>query len=70
VTRHDPHRTARVLEVIVEFALDYGHAPSLRQIGKLVGLNSPSSVSKHLETLRERGAIYVCRCGCGSVSLA
>jgi repressor LexA len=33
----------------------YGYAPSTREIGDAVGLRSPSSVSKHLASLEEKG---------------
>lgn len=47
-------RQRRILEVIREWALRYGHGPSTREIGEAIGLGS-SSVGRHLRTLEELG---------------
>jgi repressor LexA len=50
-----PPRQQRILAVIRDWVVRYGYAPSTREIGDAVGLRSPSSVSKHLASLEERG---------------
>jgi repressor LexA len=51
-------RQARILEVIQSFSEERGYPPSVREIGELVGLSSPSTVQAHLKTLERRGLIY------------
>ena len=50
-----PARQQRILVAIRDWVVRYGYAPSTREIGDAVGLRSPSSVSKHLASLEERG---------------
>ncbi|GAA3209363.1 transcriptional repressor LexA [Actinocorallia longicatena] len=50
-----PERQQRILIVIREWAVRYGYAPSVRQIGDAVGLRSSSAVSRHLASLEEKG---------------
>jgi repressor LexA len=50
-----PPRQQRILVAIRDWVLRYGYAPSTREIGEVVGLRSPSSVSKHLASLEEQG---------------
>ena len=49
-----PHKTMkqRVLEFISEYASANGVAPSFREIGRAVGLKSPTSVSRYIEQLK------------------
>lgn len=49
------HRQRRVLEVIADSVARRGYPPSMREIGELVGLTSPSSVAHQLATLQRRG---------------
>lgn len=46
-----------VLDFINEFVLTHGYPPSVREIGKGVGLSSPSTVYVHLAKLREAGYV-------------
>lgn len=50
-----PPRQQRILAMIRDWAVRYGYAPSTRQIGDAVGLRSPSSVSRHLASLEDKG---------------
>ena len=49
------HRQQQVLDYIQEFITAAGYPPSVREIGAAVGLNSSSTVHKHLRTLETRG---------------
>ncbi|MDI6697856.1 MAG: transcriptional repressor LexA [Candidatus Saccharicenans sp.] len=60
-------RQKEVLERIREFILERGYAPTVREIGQLVGLNNPSAVFKHLLSLEKKG--YLRREG-GEIRLA
>ena len=48
-------RQRKVLEVIREAVATRGYPPSLREIGQLVGLTSPSSVAHQLSSLERKG---------------
>lgn len=50
-------RQRRILEVIAEAVSTRGYPPSIREIGEIVGLASPSSVSHQLAVLEEKGLI-------------
>ncbi|MFD4184045.1 transcriptional repressor LexA [Rhodococcus sp. NPDC058514] len=50
-----PERQQRILATVRDWAVEYGFAPSTRQIADEVGLQSTSSVSKHLKALEEKG---------------
>ncbi|MEO3884483.1 transcriptional repressor LexA [Nonomuraea sp. B5E05] len=50
-----PQRQQRVLATIRDWVVRYGYPPSTREIGRAVGLRSPSSVAKHLRSLEEKG---------------
>jgi repressor LexA len=50
-----PPRQQRMLAMIRDWAVRYGHAPSTREIADAVGLRSTSSVSRHLASLEEQG---------------
>jgi repressor LexA len=50
-----PPRQQQILVVIRDWVVRYGYAPSTREIGDAVGLRSPSSVSKHVASLEEKG---------------
>ena len=43
----------QILKYISQCTIDQGYPPSVREIGKEVGLSSPSTVHAHLKTLRE-----------------
>ena len=46
----------KILEFVNGFVRDNGYAPSVREIGAAVGLNSTASVSYQLHRLQEQGA--------------
>lgn len=48
-------RQRGILEVIEESMRTKGYPPSVREIGEVVGLNSPSTVHSHLESLQRMG---------------
>ena len=50
-----PPRQQRILAAIRDWVVRYGYPPSTREIGDAVGLRSPSSVSKHVASLEEKG---------------
>ena len=48
-------RQSQILEFIDRTIRDKGYPPTVREIGQAVGLNSPSTVHNHLNTLQDRG---------------
>lgn len=42
---------------IVEYMMTHGYAPTVREIGDMVGLKSTSTTQHHLEVLRKEGKI-------------
>jgi repressor LexA len=50
-----PERQQRILVAIRDWVVKHGYSPTTRQIGEAVGLRSPSTVSKHLTSLEEKG---------------
>ncbi|NNH68292.1 transcriptional repressor LexA [Nocardia uniformis] len=50
-----PPRQHHILSVIRDHVVRYGYAPNTRQIGEQVGLKSASTVSKHLNSLEDKG---------------
>jgi repressor LexA len=60
-----PLRQQRILAAIRDWVVRYGYPPSTREIGDAVGLRSPSSVSRHVASLEEKGFLRrgtaVCR---------
>ena len=67
MTRHDPSRADRILDVIAEFSALYGHPPTVQEIGPRVGLASTSAVHHHVTRLLRDGLLVSCACGCGRV---
>ena len=47
----------QILEFMEQFVLENGYAPSVREIGAAVGLNSTASVSYHLHRMQESGML-------------
>jgi repressor LexA len=47
----------RVLAVIRAWIEQYGYPPTVREIGRAVGLGSPSSVAHHLKALQRHGLL-------------
>ncbi|MFO7299973.1 MAG: transcriptional repressor LexA [Actinomycetes bacterium] len=50
-------RQRQVLEFIRQKVAERGYPPSVREIGEAIGLNSPSTVHSHLNSLVEAGYI-------------
>jgi repressor LexA len=50
-------RQKEIYEFICTYTNEHGYPPSVREIGKAVGLASPSTVHMHLKALQERGYI-------------
>jgi repressor LexA len=48
-------RQQQILEIIDQHISERGYPPSVREIGKAIGLTSPSSVQNHLNRLNELG---------------
>lgn len=47
-----------ILTFVEQFIQENGYAPSVREIGAAVGLNSTASVSYHLHQLQEKGLLF------------
>ena len=45
----------RVYDCVVEYIADNGHAPTVRQIGEILGYSSTATVQQHLKALVEKG---------------
>ncbi|WP_351234209.1 hypothetical protein [Streptomyces sp. NPDC002133] len=54
---HLSQRQEQILACIREWISEHGEAPTIREIGRAVGLSSPSSVAYHLRRLEQYGAI-------------
>ncbi len=50
-------RQTAIYDFICAYTNEHGYPPSVREIGKAVGLASPSTVHMHLKVLQERGLI-------------
>lgn len=50
----------RVLGFLNDFTKRHGYSPSIREIGRAVGLKSSSTVYNHLRRLEEEGRIVSC----------
>lgn len=50
-----PARQQRILATIQDWVVRHGYPPSSRELGRVVGLRSSSSVSKHLKALEDKG---------------
>ncbi|MGC8892948.1 MAG: transcriptional repressor LexA [Candidatus Saccharicenans sp.] len=51
-------RQKEILEKIQEFILEHGYAPTVRELGQVVGLSNPSAVFKHLLSLEKKGYLW------------
>lgn len=49
----------RMLSYIAGYQDEHGWAPTVREIGDAMGLASPSSVQRHLVTLRNQGELVL-----------
>jgi SOS-response transcriptional repressor LexA len=50
-------RREQILRVVRTWIADHGEGPSIREIGRAVGLSSTSSVAYQLRRMEERGLI-------------
>ncbi len=50
-------RERQLLEFITQFIQRYGYAPTLKEIGDALGMNSPATVHEHVDKLRIKGFI-------------
>ena len=48
-------RQKKVLKAIESFILEHGYSPTIRQLGALLGIASPSAVFKHILSLEKKG---------------
>jgi repressor LexA len=47
----------QTIEFITQFIQRYGYAPTLKEIGDALGMNSPATVHEHIDRLRQKGFI-------------
>ena len=50
-------REAEVLNIIIKYVKENEYAPSVREIGELIGLKSSSTVHMYLKNLESKGFI-------------
>ncbi len=51
------NKANEILDYVNQFIQENGYAPSIREIGAAVGLRSTASVTYHLRSLQEKGAL-------------
>jgi repressor LexA len=51
------NKAQQIVDFVNQFTLENGYAPSIREIGKAVGLSSTASVSYHLQQLQAQGLL-------------
>ncbi len=51
------NKERRTLEFITQFIQRFGYAPTLKEIGNALGMNSVATVHEHLDKLRQKGYI-------------
>jgi len=56
--RYITARQNDVLNAIRQYIQENQYAPSIRELGTMVGLRSSSTVHRHLEKLKENGRIH------------
>ena len=50
-------RQDEILTYIKEYIVSHGYPPTIREIGKAMGVNSPATVHAHLNNLEKKGVI-------------
>ena len=50
-------RQNEILTYIKEYIVSHGYPPTIREIGKAMGVNSPATIHAHLNNLEKKGAI-------------
>jgi repressor LexA len=48
-------RQSKVLRAIESFILEHGYSPTIRQLGRILNIVSPSAVFKHILSLEKKG---------------
>ena len=51
-------RQSKILSFVKTFSLDNGYPPTIREIGKAVGISSTSVVNYNLDALQRAGYLY------------
>ena len=51
------NKSQQILDFVRQFLQENGYAPSVREIGKAVGLQSTASVSYHIQALQDKGLL-------------
>ena len=54
---HGNEVRASILKTITDYSTDYGHPPTIREICRLSGLSSTSTVHHHLQKMLDEGMI-------------
>lgn len=49
--------TEKVLEFCKDYIEEHGYAPTIREIGKAIGISSTSSVHRHMQRLFKEGKL-------------
>jgi repressor LexA len=55
IRRKLTERQEKVLKAVETFILEHGYPPTIRQLGKLLNIASPSAVFKHIRSLERKG---------------
>ena len=50
-------RQQEILTYIKEYIVKYGYPPTVREIGKALGVSSPATIHAHLNNLESKGFI-------------
>lgn len=50
-------RQEDILKYIKEYIVSHGYPPTVREIGKALGVSSPATIHAHLQNLKEKGFI-------------
>lgn len=50
-------RQDEILSFIKEYIVSHGYPPTIREIGKAMGVNSPATIHAHLNNLEKKGVI-------------
>lgn len=55
--KHGEETREEILRVITDYVIEHCYPPSIREIGKMVGLKSTSTVHSHLQIMLENGML-------------
>jgi repressor LexA len=56
-TKHGVEMRAKIKEAVIQYIEKHGYAPTVREIGTMVGLDSTSSVHNHLMHMIDNGEL-------------